>query len=149
FAEPLGERCSQAPQLLNIRFAVLVAAAPSVGHRVARVVEGKADQSMPALIPQKIRPATLVGGQGANDKYPALIARALLHLLSKPIQLVVAPGRTKITRRHHDDENTGALYFGTQLVSEMDCRVDLFVTPNMQIIKFRIDRADIRLQSPD
>ena len=147
FAQPSGEGRLQAPKLSHIGFAIFAAAAPAEGHRILLVVKLKAGKRMATSVAQKIGPAIFVGAQHANDKHTALIALAVLYLLFEPLQLVFAPGRGEVTRRHHDQQNAGRLYLAAQFVGDVNCRIDLLIPPDMQIVEFGIDRPDIGFES--
>ena len=147
FPQPSGESRLQAPKLSHIGFAIIAAAAPAERHRILLVVKLKAGQRMAASVAQKIGPAIFIGAQHANDKHAALIALPVLHLLFEPLQLVFAPSRGEVARRHHDQQNAGRFYLAAQFVRDVNCGIDLFVPPNMQIVEFRINRPDVRFES--
>ena len=149
FPQPPGERSLQAPQFADKSLPILGTAAPAVRHRILFVVILKSGHRVTPGVAEEFRPTIFIGAQGANDEDAALVALPGLHLLLEPFQLVLTPSRGQVTRRHDDQQNTGALHLGADFVRKMDGRIDLLVAPDMQIVEFDIDRPNIRFELAD
>src|SRR5205807_552761 len=143
---PPCEGSLQAPGFSIMPRTVFPAAPPSVWHRILWIVELKTDQGMTPVVAQEVRPASFICAKRADDKNTAVITRAILDLPSEPLEFILAPGGGEIARRHHYHQDAGVPYLTANLVRNVGGRVECLVPPNDQIIKFRVDRADVRFK---
>jgi hypothetical protein len=105
FAQPLGQDRLQSAHFLDEVARGLAQIRPAPGNPALRIVERKARHRIAALIAQKVGPSGGIRWLRADDEDPAMLAGAILDLLSEPIEFVAAPTRSEVALRHYDDQD--------------------------------------------
>ena len=105
FPQPLGQDRLQSAHFFDEVARGLAQIRPAPGNPALRVVERKARHRVAALIAQKVRPSSRIRWLRADDEDAAMLAGAILDLLSEPIEFVAAPTRSEVALRHYDDQD--------------------------------------------